>query len=103
MKLGGKSVSYVSGAHWAAILEGIGELKDHLEEEEMQNIPQADETPELDIPGPQLLYGCPKHLTKEELLDSVPPRPVTDRLVSYYFNSFEMSPCWCNLKTVLYR
>lgn len=92
MKLGGKSVSYVSGAHWAAILEGIGELKDHLEEEEMQNIPQADETPELDIPGPQLLYGCPKHLTKEELLDSVPPRPVTDRLVSYYFNSFEMSP-----------
>ncbi|KAI1089709.1 fungal-specific transcription factor domain-containing protein [Rostrohypoxylon terebratum] len=92
MRLGGKSVSYVSGDHWAAILEGIGELKDHLEEEELQNIHQADETPEVDISGPQLLYGCPKHLTKEELLASIPPRPVTDRLVSYYFNSFEMSP-----------
>ncbi|KAI1208646.1 fungal-specific transcription factor domain-containing protein [Annulohypoxylon truncatum] len=92
MKLSEASVSYVSGSHWASILEGIGELKDHLEEEESQTIHHVTETPEFDIPGPQLLYGCPRHATKEELLASVPPRLVVDRLVSHYFNYFEMSP-----------
>ncbi|KAI0888504.1 fungal-specific transcription factor domain-containing protein [Annulohypoxylon maeteangense] len=92
MRLSEASVSYVSSAHWAAILEGIGELKDHLEEEESQNTHQVTETPEFDITGPQLLYGCSRHANKEELLASVPPRQVADRLVSHYFNSFEMSP-----------
>ncbi|KAI1453001.1 fungal-specific transcription factor domain-containing protein [Annulohypoxylon moriforme] len=92
MRLSEENVSYVSSAHWAAILEGIGELKDHLEEEESQNTQHATETPEFEVTGPQLLYGCPRHATKEELLASIPPRQVTDRLISHYFNSFEMSP-----------
>ncbi|KAI2466310.1 fungal-specific transcription factor domain-containing protein [Annulohypoxylon bovei var. microspora] len=92
IKLSDSNVSYVSSAHWAAILEGIGELKDHLEEEESQNINHITDPPTIDIAGPRLLYGCSRHATKEELLASVPQRQVADRLVSYYFNCFEMSP-----------
>jgi hypothetical protein len=93
MQLRGGDASYVSSAHWAAVLDGIAELKDHFDNEEaMHPDPQAGDAPCPDTTGPQLLYGCPKLATKEEILASVPARSVVDRLVSRYFNSFEMSP-----------
>ncbi|KAH6874083.1 fungal-specific transcription factor domain-containing protein [Thelonectria olida] len=93
MQLTGGGASYVSSAHWAAVLDGIAELKDHFDNEEaMHPDHQAGETPCPDATGPQLLYGCPKLATREEILASLPARSVVDRLVSRYFNSFEMSP-----------
>lgn len=83
--------SYVNSAHWAAVLDGIAEIKDHFEKEE----DATRRVPEPHGAGwtcPQLLYGCPRLTTKEEILASIPARPVVDRLVSRYFNSFEMSP-----------
>ncbi|KAI1078118.1 fungal-specific transcription factor domain-containing protein [Whalleya microplaca] len=85
--------SYVSSAHWAAVLDGIAEIKDHFEKEEEAQAasPGLFDNPHPDWTGPQLLYGCTK-LSKEEILESIPTRPIVDRLVSRYFNSFEMSP-----------
>ncbi|CAM1504947.1 Fc.00g025380.m01.CDS01 [Cosmosporella sp. VM-42] len=95
MQLTNSGTSYVSSAHWAAVLDGIAELKDRFEEEEEESQQARCRVSEPSYPdwtGPQLLYGCPKFVTKEEILASVPTRPVVDRLVSRYFNSFEMSP-----------
>ncbi|RYO83618.1 hypothetical protein DL764_009438 [Monosporascus ibericus] len=93
MQLTKSGASYVNSAHWAAVLDGIAEIKDYFEkEEETQASRRLSEHLYPDWTGPQLLYGCPKIATKEEILASIPARPVMDRLVSRYFNSFEMSP-----------
>ncbi|KAF5671679.1 transcriptional regulatory [Fusarium heterosporum] len=84
--------NYVGSAHWAAVLDSIAELKDHVDNEELLQVEQeASDYPYLET-GPKLLYGCPTPATKDEILASIPKRPVVDRLVSRYFNSFEMSP-----------
>ncbi|KAI1742357.1 hypothetical protein F4680DRAFT_30232 [Xylaria scruposa] len=95
MQVTRSGATYVSGAHWAAVLDGIAELKDHFAKEEQEAPPISREVPGLfppDLNGPQLLYGCVMFATREEILASIPARPVVDRLVSRYFDSFEMSP-----------
>ncbi|KAH6986464.1 fungal-specific transcription factor domain-containing protein [Ilyonectria sp. MPI-CAGE-AT-0026] len=83
--------SYVNSAHWAAVLDGIADIKDHFEKEEEAQARRLSDAQFPDWSGPQLLYGCNNLATKEEILQSIPARPVVDRLVSRYFNSFEMS------------
>ncbi|KAF5247334.1 hypothetical protein FANTH_6425 [Fusarium anthophilum] len=94
MQSTGGGANYVGSSHWAAVLDGIAELKDHFDSEEEVAHPdiQGIESPPAEMTGPQLLYGCPKPTSKDEILASIPTRPVVDRLVSRYFNSFEMSP-----------
>lgn len=88
--------SYVNGNHWAAVLDGIAELKDFFEKEE-RDIHQPFSEPEQSVPAssalPQLLSGDYHHATREQLLASLPKKPEVDRLVSFFFNSFDMSPC----------
>lgn len=83
--------SYVNSAHWAAVLDGIADIKDHFEKEEEAQARRLSDAQFPDWSGPQLLYGCNSLATKDEILQSIPARPVVDRLVSRYFNSFEMS------------
>ncbi|KAK7413984.1 hypothetical protein QQX98_007167 [Neonectria punicea] len=95
MQFGQSGASYVNSAHWAAVLDGIADIREHFENEkewEIQDGSQPTDTVQPDWTGPQLLYGCPRLGTKDEILASIPSRPVVDRLVSRYFNSFEMSP-----------
>ncbi|KAK2612518.1 Trichosetin biosynthesis cluster transcription factor tf23 [Conoideocrella luteorostrata] len=94
MRFTNSGTSYVHGAHWAAILDEIAELKDHFEKEDKPQ-PGSQMQNEPSMPhwtGPQLLYGCSMLPTKQEIIASLPARPVVDRLISRYFNSFEMSP-----------
>ena len=100
MQFSQSGASYVNSAHWAAILDGIADIKDHFENEkegEVQDGCRLSDPVYPDWTGPQLLYGCPRLVTKDEILASMPSRPVVDRLVSRYFNSFEMSPGECAL------
>lgn len=93
MQSSDKGPNYVGSAHWAAVLGGIAELKDHLDDERaLQSHPANDDSCCTSMTGPQLLFGCPELATKAEILASLPARSVVDRLVSRYFNSFEMSP-----------
>lgn len=85
--------SYVNSSHWAAILDGIAELKDHFEkDEELQESNPPSDSTLPDWTGPQLLQGCTRFAAKDEILCSIPMRPAVDRLVSRYFSSFEVSP-----------
>lgn len=97
--------NYVSSAHWAAVLDDIAVLKTQTQTQmqtEMQTETQTQTQtqkqtvcppePAPNRDSPQLLYGCTKLATKEDLLASIPARPVVDHLVSGYFASFELSP-----------
>ncbi|KGO71795.1 hypothetical protein PITC_027980 [Penicillium italicum] len=85
--------SYVNGSHWVAVLDGIAELKDYFEQEEREPAkPVFDQTSSASFAGPQLLLGCLHYTTREQLLASLSGKPEVDRLVSLYFNSFDMSP-----------
>jgi hypothetical protein len=93
LQLTQSSTNSVNSAHWAAVLDGIAELKIHLDEEgAVQDDTPLDEPSFAEPGGPQLLYGCTRPVTKEEILATIPERPVVDRLISDYFSSFEMSP-----------
>ncbi|KAE8167967.1 hypothetical protein BDV40DRAFT_130824 [Aspergillus tamarii] len=76
---------YVGGTHWAAILEGIADLKQQLAGED-----------DKDVERPMmlhtfLLYGC-KSATKEDILAALPDKAATDRYVSRYFNLLDLAP-----------
>ena len=92
LQMTSSGTNYVNSSHWAAVLNGIAELKDHFESE--RNSPASPDLHDPSIPertGPRLLYGCSKIPTRQEIIESIPPRQVVDRLVSRYFSSFEMS------------
>ncbi|KAI0424994.1 fungal-specific transcription factor domain-containing protein [Xylaria sp. FL1042] len=93
VELGDTGASYVGSGHWAAILDGIAELKEHFDKEKTtQHAHLISDMPPSAISGPQLLSGCIMPPEIGEILASIPPRPMVDRLVSQYFNSFEDSP-----------
>ncbi|KAJ5961719.1 Transcription factor [Penicillium viridicatum] len=81
--------SYVNS--WVAVLDGIAELKDYFEYEGREPVQPAF-GPTSSVVGPQLLLGCPYYTTREQVLASLPGKPEVDRLVSFYFNSLDMSP-----------
>ena len=62
-------------------------MKDYLEEKEdsLDDHSAAVETSRSS--GPSFIFGATRPLSKDELLASVPPKAVVDRLVSCYFNS----------------
>ncbi|KAI0112776.1 hypothetical protein F4776DRAFT_656807 [Hypoxylon sp. NC0597] len=89
-------VSYVDGAHWTALLDGISELKDCLEDTiEPAPIFQASIAPQIAPdygPSPLLLYGHFSQASKGEIVSTLPARPVVDRLISKFFNTIDLHP-----------
>lgn len=83
MRVSASELRYVGGNHWAAILDGIADLRDHFDREEQLR---------LATPSPHalLLYGC-SPASWDEILAALPPRPVVDRYVSYYFNHMDIA------------
>ncbi|KAL4911992.1 hypothetical protein BDW62DRAFT_36209 [Aspergillus aurantiobrunneus] len=80
--------SYIDSAHWKAILEEINEFKESLQDSDGL----SDEDTEDDGSNnnePTIWFGISKPLSKEELLSDIPPRQITDRMVSYYLISKE--------------
>jgi hypothetical protein len=106
MRVDRSELSYVGGDHWAAILNGIADLKDHFEREEgfqlahdnLDTVGWAD-TDNLPRPRPLqtlLLYGCPPTASHSEILAALPPKSASDRYVSRYFNRLDLVHCWCS-------
>ncbi|KAM3521881.1 hypothetical protein MY4038_008849 [Beauveria bassiana] len=88
-----KIVSYVSSSHWAAVLDSIVDLRNHLSEEEDTILP----VPELtransEIVKPQLFYSGQLDDTVASIISNLPPRPTVDRLLSGYFNDLDIAP-----------
>ncbi|KAJ6790268.1 hypothetical protein PWT90_06584 [Aphanocladium album] len=78
---------YVNGSHWAAVLDSITDLKNHLRPEDEATSSYLDQSLSSDQnPAPQLLYPSEMNDTPAAIVAGLPPRPVVDRLVSYFFN-----------------
>ncbi|VUC27735.1 unnamed protein product [Clonostachys rosea] len=96
---------YIGDDHWAAILESISDLKhqvDRDEETRMDDIVKdGSSSMRRESPHALLLYGCPRARSREEVLSALPPKPVVDRYVSFYFNHLSLAYCWYN-PTVLH-
>ncbi|KAI1743174.1 fungal-specific transcription factor domain protein [Xylaria scruposa] len=93
IKIQQMTVSYVNGSHWAAVLDSIADLRNHLAQEE-ETYPRDSDPLQLPTssPKPQLLYRHPVYETKSSIIKSLPPRPVVDRLVSRYLNVLYIAP-----------
>ncbi|KAF5527280.1 Pyrrolocin cluster transcription factor fsdR [Colletotrichum aenigma] len=93
IRLNASEARYVGSSHWASILDGIAELKDHLEaEEEIQTnsaTPGSIPAPEDDMEMP-LLYSV-RSASRAQILDSIPPKQVLDRYISHYFNTLDLA------------
>jgi hypothetical protein len=90
---------YVGGNHWAAILDGIADLKDHFDRDEqlrLANTPdQLAEESGNDFFRPRskyalLLYGSCRTASRGEILAALPPKAVVDRYISRYFNYLDL-------------
>ncbi|KAF2625223.1 hypothetical protein BU25DRAFT_117067 [Macroventuria anomochaeta] len=86
----GDTTSYANSAHWTSILDGISELREHLDE--MPTTAHSRDDNLTDVPGPDILFGRQRHATKQELLAALPPRTEADQLISTYFASMDTSP-----------
>ncbi|KAF7554331.1 hypothetical protein G7Z17_g2944 [Cylindrodendrum hubeiense] len=90
---------YTGSSHWVTILEDIQCLKDEVSEEYSSNTSlelTLFESFDADVHGSpairtSLLSSAPS-LTREQILDMIPPRKVVDRHVSHFFNAFDMAP-----------
>ena len=103
---------YISGDHWAAIMDGIADIKDHFDREEqlgLENSPDRTEdyigdVGNLNIHANRnslLLYGGYQSASKAEILAALPPKGAVDRYISRYFNSLDLVSCKCAVLTKL--
>jgi hypothetical protein len=87
------SVNYVNSSHWAAILDSITDLRNHItRDEEAYPMVLGTVRPPASFPKPKLLYSCGMYESSASILKSLPPRPTVDRLISRYFNIIDIAP-----------
>ncbi|KAF2108252.1 fungal-specific transcription factor domain-containing protein [Lophiotrema nucula] len=89
VKLEDDATSYTNSGHWTSILDGIAELREHLDE--IPSTAQPRDPTQSEIIGPDLLFGRQKHANLNELLAAIPSKPEADRLLATYFTSMDMS------------
>ncbi|OJK04243.1 hypothetical protein ASPACDRAFT_50126 [Aspergillus aculeatus ATCC 16872] len=89
MRVDPTGMSYVSGAHWAALQDSIAEIKEYVDSESPVTMPDA----EFGQQGSALLLGLSPPGGMEEILAHIPARPIVDRLVSRFFSSMEPGVC----------
>ena len=87
---------YVGEAHWAALLNEIGEVKNYFVshkkeyEAQMEKVEQARKTMGADVgAGPALLFGATIPPSRSEILGQIPSRYMSDILIGRYFNTFD--------------
>lgn len=113
MRISASELRYVSGDHWATILDSIADLKDHFDREEqlrLANKPDQIQDDDGDgddggdslsrPPSPHslLLYGCRLSVSRAEILAALPPKGAVDRYISRYFNRLDLvASCRCAL------
>ncbi|KAF2833531.1 hypothetical protein CC86DRAFT_277719 [Ophiobolus disseminans] len=90
VKLSNDTTTYTNSGHWTSILDGISELKTHLDQ--IPTSAYAEDNIIGDVPGPDLLFGLHRHATKQELLAALPPQSEADQLILAYFESMDTAP-----------
>ncbi|KAK3677095.1 hypothetical protein LTR78_003300 [Recurvomyces mirabilis] len=96
LELTDNGAAYTGSSHWTTILEEIQDIKSELSEE----YPSEISTPASSVQDAEytqtfervsLLNSAP-YLAREDILSFIPARKVADRLVSHFFNVFDLGP-----------
>lgn len=86
-----KGRGYIENTHWLSILDDIKEVREQLAQSDIMTSPEdnadineeAQEEEEID-----LVLGATKPLPSfQDIINSLPPRPICDTLLSQYFTS----------------
>lgn len=87
---------YIGEAHWAALINEIGEVKNYFAnhkkeyEAQLEKITQTRAKSGADVgAGPALLFGATIPPPRSEILSHLPSRYMSDILVGRYFNSYD--------------
>ncbi|EXJ78104.1 hypothetical protein A1O3_09265 [Capronia epimyces CBS 606.96] len=87
---------YIGEAHWAALLNEIGEVKNYFVshkkeyEAQMEKVEQTRKSMGTDVgAGPALLFGSSVPPSRAEILAQIPSRYMSDILIGRYFNTFD--------------
>ncbi|CAO2658570.1 Nn.00g062930.m01.CDS01 [Neocucurbitaria sp. VM-36] len=99
VKISGDTTSYTNSGHWTSILDGITELREHLDQ--IPTSASARDESQEDVLGPDLLFGRQSHATKQELLAALPLRSEADQLINTYFASMDTAPSLMHRPTFL--
>jgi hypothetical protein len=73
----GNETNYVGAGHWSSILKELEEVKNNLEEDDV------DETQEEEWDD-----AAAKRFTKAQLIEQMPPKDEVDRLLPLWFNRY---------------
>jgi hypothetical protein len=81
-------VNYIDSSHWQSILEDIKEVRDHLSVLNNSTL-QSESISEKNHanPDPSLIFGSVPTIDLSDILSSLPPQPIREMLLSWYFNS----------------
>ncbi|KAL2855323.1 fungal-specific transcription factor domain-containing protein [Aspergillus pseudoustus] len=101
LRISDSELRYVGGDHWVAILDGIADLKNHLDREEQlrlaggyntigNELDTADASAPPRYKGALLLYGCRHATSRDDILSALPPKYAVDRYISRYFNYLDL-------------
>ena len=91
--------TWVESDHWTAILDGICELKDSLQQDPHHEGNKMSLTGKS--LGPELLVGGREGVSKQDILSSIPERPTVDRLLSQFIKSDDIAPMVLHTPTFL--
>ncbi|KAL4785297.1 putative fungal-specific transcription factor [Aspergillus varians] len=97
MRIHNSELAYVGEDHWVAILDGIADLKDHLDHEEQMRLAKGPDDNgdeqrygNAASGGAFMLYGCRRPASRDEVLMALPPKCAVDRYISRYFNYVDL-------------
>ncbi|KAF2021927.1 hypothetical protein BU24DRAFT_488249 [Aaosphaeria arxii CBS 175.79] len=80
------SETYVGAGHWTSLLQEIEEVKESLDEQESSEEPRDEDWDGFHTRS-TVTFGIPKPVTKAMLIQEMPVKDETDRLLSLWFNS----------------
>lgn len=80
----GNETSYVGAGHWSSVLKELEEVKNSLEEDEIEEA--QDEDWDDVAARSAITFGVAKRITKAQLIEEMPPKDEVDRLLPLWFN-----------------
>lgn len=85
-----KARGHIENTHWLSILNDIKEVREELAQSDIMTSPEddADINEDQEEEDVDLVLGATQPLpTFQEIINSLPPRPICDTLLSQYFTS----------------
>ena len=75
--------TYVGAGHWSALLKEIEEVRNNIDDDEEE---EQEEVWDDNAARSTVTFGMPKHVTKAQLIQEMPPKEDCDRLLPLWFN-----------------